>query len=43
MAKAKKAKVDDYRSLDDEALTDKIADEELRLKKTAVQPCGKSN
>ena len=33
MAKAKKAKVDDYRSLDDQALTDKISDEELRLKK----------
>jgi large subunit ribosomal protein L29 len=33
MAKAKKAKVDDYRSLDDQALSDKISDEELRLKK----------
>ena len=33
MAKAKKAKVEDYRSLDDQALVSKIADEELRLKK----------
>lgn len=34
MAKAKKAtKVDDYRSLDDQALTEKIGDEEVRLKK----------
>jgi len=33
MAKANKAKVDDYRSLDDQALTEKISDEELRLKK----------
>jgi len=33
MAKAKKAKVDDYRSLDDQALNEKISDEELRLKK----------
>ena len=33
MAKAKKAKVDDYRSLNDQALTEKIGDEELRLKK----------
>ncbi len=33
MAKATKAKVDDYRSLDDQALTAKIADEEVRLKK----------
>ena len=41
MAKAKIAK-DDYRSLDNEALNDKISDEELRLKKTrfshAVNP-----
>lgn len=33
MAKAKKAKVDDYRSLDDKALNEKISDEEVRLKK----------
>lgn len=34
MAKAKKAKVaEDYRSLDDQALTHKIGDEEMRLKK----------
>ncbi|MDR3679339.1 MAG: 50S ribosomal protein L29 [Flavipsychrobacter sp.] len=33
MAKAKQAKVDDYRSLDDQALNEKISDEELRLKK----------
>jgi large subunit ribosomal protein L29 len=33
MAKSKKANVDDYRSLDNEALTAKIAEEELRLKK----------
>ena len=34
MAKAKKAKkVDDYRSLDNEALMNKVGDEELRLKK----------
>lgn len=34
MAKAKKAtKVDDYRSLDNEALVNKIGDEEMRLKK----------
>jgi large subunit ribosomal protein L29 len=33
MAKAKKAKVDDYRSLDNEALAAKIQDEEVRLKK----------
>jgi large subunit ribosomal protein L29 len=33
MAKATKAKVDDYRSLDDQALDAKIGDEELRLKK----------
>ena len=42
MAKAIKAKVDDYRSLDNEALDQKIGDEELRLKKTkfshAVNP-----
>jgi large subunit ribosomal protein L29 len=42
MAKEKKAKVDDYRSLDNEALNEKISDEELRLKKTrfshAVNP-----
>jgi large subunit ribosomal protein L29 len=33
MAKAKKAKVEDYRSLDNEALSAKISDDELRLKK----------
>ena len=33
MAKAKQAK-DDYRSLDNEALNEKIMDEEMRLKKT---------
>ncbi len=42
MAKEKKAKVDDYRSLDNEALAQKIGDEQLRLKKTkfshAVNP-----
>jgi len=42
MAKAKKAKVEDYRSLDNEALNQKIGDEEMRLKKTkfshAVNP-----
>ncbi len=42
MAKAQKAKADDYRSLDNEALNQKIGDEEMRLKKTkfshAVNP-----
>jgi len=42
MAKAKKAKVDDYRSLDNETLNQKISDEEVRLKRTkfshAVNP-----
>lgn len=42
MAKTKQAKVDDYRSLDNDALNDKISDEQLRLKKTkfshAVNP-----
>ena len=42
MANAKKAKVDEYRSLDNEALNQKVLDEELRLKKTkfshAVNP-----
>jgi len=33
MAKAKKAKVEDYRSLDDQALEARISDEEVRLKK----------
>lgn len=33
MAKAKQAKVDDYRSLDDQALSAKIGDDEVRLKK----------
>ena len=42
MAKANKAKADDYRSLDNEALNERISDEEIRLKKTkfshAVNP-----
>ena len=42
MAKATKAKADDYRSLDNEALNERISDEEMRLKKTrfshAVNP-----
>ena len=42
MAKVAPAKVDDYRSLDNEALNEKIMDEEMRLKKTrfshAVNP-----
>ncbi len=42
MAKATKAKADDYRSLDTEALNERVKDEELRLKKTrfshAVNP-----
>ena len=42
MAKAKKANTDDYRSLDNEALNEKISDEQMRLKKTkfshAVNP-----
>jgi large subunit ribosomal protein L29 len=33
MANANKAKADEYRSLDNEALSEKIADEEMRLKK----------
>jgi len=33
MAKAKKAKVEDYRSLDDQALNEKIAEQEVQLKK----------
>jgi large subunit ribosomal protein L29 len=33
MANANKAKADEYRSLDNEALNEKIADEEMRLKK----------
>jgi len=33
MAKSKKAKVEDYRSFDDQALTEKIADQEMQLKK----------
>ena len=31
MAKAQKAKADDYRSLDNETLNQKIGDEEMRL------------
>jgi large subunit ribosomal protein L29 len=42
MAKSKAAKVEDYRSLSNEALNDKIGEESLRLKKTkfshAVNP-----
>jgi len=42
MAKAQKAKADDFRSLDNEALNLKIGDEEMRLKRTkfshAVNP-----
>ncbi len=42
MAKKTKAKVDDYRSLSDEALGQKISDEQMRLKRTkfshAVNP-----
>lgn len=42
MAKSTKAKADDYRSLDNEALNERIKDEEMRLKKTkfshAVNP-----
>jgi large subunit ribosomal protein L29 len=42
MATQTTAKVDDYRTLDNDALNDKISDEELRLKKTkfshAVNP-----
>lgn len=33
MAKAKKSKAQDYRSLDDQALTSKIQDDEMALKK----------
>jgi large subunit ribosomal protein L29 len=33
MAKAKKAKVEDYRSIDDQSLSAKIGEEEVRLKK----------
>jgi large subunit ribosomal protein L29 len=33
MAKAKKAKVEDYRSMDDQALVTQIQDEEMRMKK----------
>jgi len=42
MAKAKQTKGDDYRTLDNDALKERILDEELRLKKTkfshAVSP-----
>jgi large subunit ribosomal protein L29 len=42
MAKSTKAKADEYRSLDNEALNERIKDEEMRLKKTkfshAVNP-----
>ena len=33
MAKSNKTKADDYRSLDDSALENSIADEQMRLKK----------
>lgn len=33
MAKSKKAQVDDYKSLDDQTLADKIVEEEVQLKK----------
>ncbi|HRO43699.1 MAG TPA: 50S ribosomal protein L29 [Flavipsychrobacter sp.] len=33
MAKAKKAKVEDFRSLENEALSSKIQEEEMRMKK----------
>lgn len=33
MAKENKSKADDYRSLDDQALVNTIADEEMRMKK----------
>ncbi len=33
MAKANKSKVEDYRSLDNQGLSDKIADNELQLKR----------
>lgn len=33
MAKSNKAKVDDYRSMDDSSLDNSIADEQTRLKK----------
>lgn len=33
MAKAKKAKVEDIRSLDDQAIADKISEQEVQLKK----------
>lgn len=33
MAKSKQAKVEDYRSMDDQALNNKIQDEEVRIKK----------
>jgi large subunit ribosomal protein L29 len=33
MAKSKKAKVEDFRSLDAEALDNRIQDEEMRMKK----------
>lgn len=42
MAKVTKAEKHEYRSLDNEGLTDKISDDEMRLKKTkfshAVNP-----
>lgn len=42
MAKAKKSKVEDLRSLDDQTLTDRIGEEVVRLQKTtfshAVNP-----
>ncbi len=34
MANSKKAKADEYRSLDDQALNEKISEEEMRIKRT---------
>ena len=42
MAKAKKAKVEDFRSMDDQALVSRIQDDEMAMKKITLQPCGKS-
>jgi len=35
-----KEKGTDYRSLDNEGLAAKISEEQLRMKKNQVQPCG---
>jgi hypothetical protein len=42
MAKSKNKQVEDYRSLDDQALNSKVQDEEVRMKKNAIQPRCKS-